>query len=97
MGANVQAVIMAGGKGTRLFPLTENTPKPLIALFDRPLLEHQIELLRQDGIRDIILTVGHLKQRIIDHLGDGDRFGVHLRYVVEESPLGTAGGVKLAE
>lgn len=93
----MNAVILAGGKGTRLHPLTATTPKPLVNFFDRPVLEHQIELLKREGFDDIIITVGHLRQRIIDRLGDGRKFGVRIRYVCETVPLGTAGGVKLAE
>ncbi len=93
----MNAVILAGGKGTRLHPLTAANPKPLVNFFDRPVLEHQIELLKREGLDDIILTVGHLKHRIIDRLGDGSQYGVRIRYVREDVPLGTAGGVKLAE
>jgi len=93
----MNAVIMAGGKGTRLHPLTAAMPKPLVNFFDRPVLEHQIELLKREGIDDIIITVGHLKHKIITRLGDGRQFGVRIRYVCEDVPLGTAGGVKLAE
>ncbi len=93
----MNAVILAGGKGTRLFPLTARTPKPMVSFFGRPVLEHQIEMLKRQGFTDIIITVGHLKEAMINYFGDGVAFGVRIRYVVEESPLGTAGGVKLAE
>jgi len=87
----MQAVIMAGGKGTRLGVLTRDVPKPMVPINGKPILLHQIENLRENGILDIILVVGHLGQRIKDYFGDGERFGVRIDYVTEEHPLGTAG------
>ncbi|WP_409342697.1 sugar phosphate nucleotidyltransferase [Paenibacillus sp. MBLB4367] len=93
----MKAVIMAGGKGTRLRPLTCNTPKPMVPLLDRPVMEYTIELLKKHGITDIAVTMQFLPEVIRNHFGDGSEFGVRLRYFEEESPLGTAGSVKNAE
>lgn len=93
----MQAVILAGGKGTRLHPLTANIPKPMVPLFDRPVMEHCICLLARHGITDIIVTVSYLARDIMRYFGDGSRLGVKIRYSVETEPLGTAGGVKLIQ
>lgn len=93
----MQAVILAGGKGTRLRPLTCGTPKPLVPVVDRPLLEHVILNLKKHGIDDIVITLSYLPEIIERELGDGHRFGVRLHYVMETEPLGTAGAVKNAE
>lgn len=90
----MKAVIMAGGKGTRLKPLTDNIPKPMVKIIDKPVMEHIINLLREHNITDIAVTLGHLSQSIIDYFGDGERFGVNLTYFIEKTPLGTAGSVK---
>jgi dTDP-glucose pyrophosphorylase/predicted transcriptional regulator len=92
---NLSAVIMAGGFGKRLLPLTERVPKPMLSLGDRPLLEHTIEQLRRAGIRDVTLTTHYLSERIVEHFGDGNAFGVNVSYLQEDHPLGTAGGLKL--
>ena len=93
----MQAVILAGGKGTRLHPLTTNVPKPMVPLFDKPVMEHCINLLIKHGITDIIITVSYLANEIMQYFGDGSRWGVKIRYSVESEPLGTAGGVKLVQ
>jgi mannose-1-phosphate guanylyltransferase/phosphomannomutase len=93
----MKAVVMAGGEGSRLRPLTINRPKPMVPLVDRPVMEHIIELLKQYGITEIVVTVQYLANIIQDHFGDGSSFGVHIDYSVEEQPLGTAGSVKNAE
>ena len=93
----MKALILVGGQGTRLRPLTVNTPKAMMPVLNRPFLEHVIRRLAGYGIKEIILTQGHLSQPIEGYFGDGGRFGVSLRYVVEDSPLGTAGAVKNAE
>lgn len=93
----MKAVILIGGEGTRLRPLTCNTPKALVPILNRPFLEHLLRYLEKHGIRDIILAIGYLPDPIQSSLGDGAQFGVHLTYLVEESPLGTAGAVKNAE
>jgi dTDP-glucose pyrophosphorylase/CBS domain-containing protein len=91
---DLSAVIMAGGYGKRLLPLTENVPKPMLPVGDRPLLELIIEQLRRSGIRDVNLTTHYLPESIVDHFGDGRKFGVHLNYVKEDHPMGTAGGLR---
>lgn len=94
----MQAVILAGGLGKRLWPLTQRLPKCLLPVGRRPFLEHQIELLRRNGIRDIVLCVGYLGDRILRHFGDGAAFGVRLAYGWElNGLLGTAGAIKNAE
>ncbi len=92
---DLSAVIMAGGFGKRLLPLTEEVPKPMLPLGDRPLLERTIEQLRLAGIREINLTTHYLTPSIVQHFGDGEAFGVRINYTNEDQPLGTAGGLKL--
>lgn len=92
----MQALILAGGKGTRLRPLTIHTPKPVVPIVNRPFLLYQIELLKQAGIKDITLSLSYQPDRIEGILGDGSDFGVRLHYTVEATPLGTAGAYKLA-
>ena len=94
-GPNLSAVIMAGGFGRRLFPLTDTVPKPMLPVGDRPLLERTIEQLRRSGIRDVNLTTHFLPESIIRHFGDGEAFGVRISYSNEDQPLGTAGGLKM--
>ena len=91
----VTAVIMAGGYGTRLRPLTDATPKPMLPLGDRPLLERTVDHLRSAGIRRLQLTTHYLGDQIQGHFGDGSRFGVDIGYLQEEQPLGTAGALRL--
>ncbi len=93
----MKGIILVGGEGTRLRPLTCNTPKPMVPVLNRPFLEHMIEHLSSHGIDDIILTLCYLPDHIQSHFGDGSKFGVKLTYIVEESPLGTAGAVKNIE
>jgi NDP-sugar pyrophosphorylase family protein len=92
----LQAVILAGGMGTRLRPLTLNCPKPVVPLLNVPFLHHQLALLAAHGVTDVILSVSHLPDVIRGVMGDGRTAGVRLRYVVEAEPLGTAGGVRNA-
>jgi dTDP-glucose pyrophosphorylase/ubiquinone/menaquinone biosynthesis C-methylase UbiE len=89
------AVIMAGGYGTRLRPLTEGLPKPMLPVGDKPLMERVIEQLRSAGIRRVNVTTHYRPEAITGHFGDGRRFGVEIRYVEEEHPLGTAGAIGL--
>jgi len=89
----MKAVIMAGGKGTRLAGLLKNIPKPMVPFVDRPLLEYQVDNLRDCGITDITLVVGHLGEVIREHFQDGRKYGVHIDYFVEEQPLGTGGAL----
>lgn len=92
----LQAVILAGGMGTRLRPLTLNRPKPIVPLVNVPFLHHQLALLATHGITDVILSISHMPDLIRQVMGDGSGAGVRLRYVVETEPLGTAGGVRNA-
>src|SRR6478672_2185070 len=95
--APMKAVVMAGGEGSRLRPLTINRPKPMVPLVDRVVMAQIIELLKLHGITDIVVTVQYLANVIQDHFGDGASYGVHIDYCLEEQPLGTAGSVKNAE
>lgn len=92
-----RAVIMAGGAGSRLRPLTSNQPKPMVPLANRPLMEHIVLLLKRQGITDIVVTVQFLASMVRQYFGDGADLGVSLTYATEETPLGTAGSVKNAE
>jgi mannose-1-phosphate guanylyltransferase/phosphomannomutase len=92
----MKAVVMAGGEGTRLRPLTSNQPKPMVPIVGKPCLEHILELLRKHGFEDVVVTVAFLPQAIRSYFGDGEQLGLQLEYSVEEAPLGTAGSVRLA-
>lgn len=92
----MQALILAGGKGTRLRPLTVYTPKPIVPVVNRPFLLYQIEVLRAAGITDITLSLSYQPDKIEHVLGDGSEFGVKLRYITEPSPMGTGGAYKFA-
>ncbi len=87
---------MAGGEGTRLRPLTSNQPKPMVPIVGKPCMEHILELLSEHGFTDVVITVAFLPQAIRSHFGDGSNFGLNIEYSVEETPLGTAGSVRLA-
>jgi mannose-1-phosphate guanylyltransferase / phosphomannomutase len=93
----VKAVIIAGGLGTRLRPLTYNTPKPIVPVANRPFVVHQIEHLIKHGVDEVILNLHYLSQEIKNVLGDGRQWGIKIHYSIEEQPLGTAGAVKNAE
>ena len=88
---------MAGGYGKRLRPLTETLPKPLLPVGDKGIIEWQIAWLRRYGVDEIIVCAGYLKEKIIERLGNGSRYGVKIGYAVEEDPLGTGGALKNAE
>jgi mannose-1-phosphate guanylyltransferase / phosphomannomutase len=92
----MKAVVMAGGEGTRLRPLTSNQPKPMVSIVGKPCMEHILELLRDHGLTDVIVTVAFLPQAIRGYFGNGESLGMEIGYSVEESPLGTAGSVRLA-
>jgi mannose-1-phosphate guanylyltransferase / phosphomannomutase len=92
----MKAVVMAGGEGTRLRPLTSNQPKPMVPVVGKPCMEHILELLHSHGLDDVVVTVAFLPQAIRSYFGDGESMGMHIEYSVEESPLGTAGSVRLA-
>ena len=92
----MKAVVMAGGEGTRLRPLTSNQPKPMVPIVGRPCMEHIVELLKVHGFEDVVVAVAFMPQAIRTYFGDGEAHGVRIRYSVEESPAGTAGSVRLA-
>jgi NDP-sugar pyrophosphorylase family protein len=92
-----RAMILAAGRGTRLAPLTDTVPKPLAPVGGRPLLEHILEFLRAGGIEEVVINLHHLGARIAEHVGDGGRFGLAVRYSVEDPILDTGGGIKRAE
>ena len=89
----MKAMILAAGKGTRLAPLTEKTPKPLLPLAGKPLIEWQIEALQQAGFREIVINLHHLGDQIKAHLGDGEQWRVTIQYSVEPQLLETGGGI----
>ncbi|EQD78450.1 Nucleotidyl transferase domain protein, partial [mine drainage metagenome] len=89
-------MVMAGGEGSRLRPLTSRRPKPLVPVVGRPCLEHVLRLLRRHGITDVVITLQYLGASIRNYFGDGQELGMHLEYAVEDRPLGTAGSVKNA-
>lgn len=93
----MQALILAGGEGTRLRPLTSTMPKPVVPLVDRPFIAYMIEWLRGHGVDDVILACGFMADGVRAVLGDGSALGVHLRYIEEPQPLGTGGALKYAE
>jgi len=92
----MKAVIMAGGEGTRLRPLTSNAPKPMMPLVNAPMMEHIVALLKQHGFDEIVVTVAFMANHIRTYFGDGSDFGVRMVYATEETPLGTAGSVRNA-
>ena len=93
----MKAIVMAGGEGSRLRPLTSRRPKPLAPVANKPVMEHIVDLLRRHGFTDVIATLHYLADEVEAHFGDGSAFGVQMSYVVEDTPLGTAGAVKLAD
>ena len=99
LGSNIpsKAVLLVGGRGTRLKPLTDRTPKALLKVQDKTILEHLFDSLKKYGIRDVILCVGYLKEQIKEHFGDGSSVGMNISYVEEDDALGTAGPLKLAK
>ena len=93
----IKAMILSAGIGERLRPLTNKTPKAMIPIGGKPLLQHQIELLKGHGIRDFVINLHHLPDQIINYFRDGSQFGVSIAYTREPTILGTAGGIKNAE
>ena len=93
----MQAIVLVGGEGTRLRPLTYGTPKPMVPIANVPFLARTMERLYEAGIRDVILPAGYLPQAIIDYFGDGSGLGLNIQYVIEDVPLGTAGALKNVE
>lgn len=92
-----QAVIMVGGKGTRLLPLTKNKPKPILSVDDKPCLWYLMRSFASAGIEEIILACGYRSQQLVDAIGDGSDLGIRVRYSFEDEPLGTAGAMKMVE
>jgi len=93
----MQAIILAGGKGTRIADVASDIPKPMIPVLGKPIIEHQVRSLVHYGVRDIIMITGYLSQVVEDYFGDGSQFGANIRYFIETVPLGTAGGIKMIE
>src|SRR5262249_20174132 len=93
----MKAVVMAGGEGSRLRPLTCHRPQPLVPVVNRPVMQHILELLKRHGITEIVATLHYLAEEIEAYFGDGSDFGVNLQYTIEDTPLGTAGCVKKAQ
>jgi|HubBroStandDraft_4_1064222.scaffolds.fasta_scaffold00018_57 mannose-1-phosphate guanylyltransferase/phosphomannomutase len=93
----MKAVVMAGGEGSRLRPLTSSRPKPLVPVANKPVMHHIVDLLRRHGIVDVVATLHYLADEIENYFGDGSQLGVSMGYVVEDTPMGTAGAVKLAQ
>ncbi len=93
----MQAVILAGGKGARLSEYTKDIPKPMLSIGEKPLLQHQIELLKKNNITDVIILVNYLKDSIINYFSHGEKFGLSISYFEETEPLGTAGGIREIE
>ncbi|MCK9323214.1 MAG: NDP-sugar synthase [Candidatus Methanomethylophilaceae archaeon] len=92
-----QAVIMVGGKGTRLLPLTENKPKPILPVLDKPCLRYLIESLVEAGVKEVILACGYRSDKLVEAIGDGSDLGIKIDYSYEDEPLGTGGAIKLIE
>lgn len=93
----MKTVILAGGLGTRLRPTVSNVPKPMAEVLGKPFLEWQINLLKKFDLRDIVLSIGYMGDKIKNHFMDGGRFGVHIEYVEEDQPLGTGGSLKIVK
>jgi len=90
-------VVMAGGRGTRLRPITDNCPKPMVTVAGKPILEHIVERAKREGFKEFVLAIHYLGHIIEEHFGDGSQFGVHIEYLHEDSPLGTAGALSLLQ
>lgn len=93
----IEAIILAGGKGTRLSPLTDHLPKPLVPILGKPMIDYVLEHLAEAGLCEIAIAVAHLGQMIVDYVGDGSRFGLRISYLYEETPQGTGGWVNLID
>ena len=93
----MKAVVMAGGEGTRLRPMTASMPKPLLPVVNKPIMEHVLRLLHRHGFSETVVTVQFLASLVRNYFGDGEDLGMELHYATEETPLGTAGSVKNAE
>jgi len=93
----MKAVVMAGGAGSRLRPLTINHPKPMVPMVNKPVIAHILDLLKRHGILDVVITLQYMAEEIQDYFGDGQSLGMNIQYSIEETPLGTAGSVKQAQ
>ncbi len=93
----MKALFLAGGMGTRLKPLTDEIPKPMVPIMNRPLLERNMANLKKCGIRDIVISTCYKSQYIREYFGDGSKFGLKIEYICEDIPLGTGGAIKKAE
>ena len=93
----MKAVILAGGLGTRLHPYTKTLPKPMLPLDGKPILEYEIEWIKKNGIKEIVLCVSYLRKKIEDYFYNGEKFGVKIEYAISSKPLATAGQLKTAE
>jgi len=93
----MQAVILAGGLGTRLRPLTQKLPKPMVLIKEKPFLEYQLEMLKKNGFKDFILCTGYLGEKIEEYFDNGKKMGIHIKYSKENEPLGTGGALKNAQ
>jgi NDP-sugar pyrophosphorylase family protein len=91
-----QAVILAGGKAERLRPLTEDRPKAMVEIAGRPIVEHQLRWLAENDVADIVISLGYRADTLRGHVGDGTGLGVHVRYAIEDEPLGRGGGLRFA-
>ena len=92
----MQTVILVGGRGIRLSPLTDDTPKPMVLIEDKPFLEYLLLMLKRNSLKKILLCVGYLGSKVEDYFGDGQRFGMEIKYSSEKELLGTGGALKLA-
>lgn len=93
----MQLVVLSGGKGVRLYPITLNLPKTMVKINGKPILEYHIEHAKKFGIKEIVMCIGHLPEKIIEHFGDGSKFGVNIKYSIEKESLGTGGPLALAK
>ena len=93
----MKGIIMSGGMGNRLRPLTCNLPKPMAPIFNKPVMEYGVDLLKKYGIEDIGFTLFYLPDKIMNHFGDGSKFNINTNYFIEDKPLGTGGSVKNAQ
>ena len=93
----MKAVVLAGGFGKRLKPLTDQRPKPMIEVLNVPIIEWQVRWLSKFGVKDFVMCVGYMREQIFDHIGDGSKFGAKIAYSVEDEPLGTGGALKNAK
>jgi len=92
----MKAILLAGGLGTRLRPLTNETPKPLLPIKGKPIIEHTMLNLKKHGITEIILSIGYKAEKIQEYFGNGEKLGVEIEYCIEDEPLGTGGAIKMA-